>query len=75
MQLPLVDNWKRLARKAWSIRLNLLCTVVCAADVAVQYIAPKDPSVGFTVFVGLLSLAAGVARLVPQPKMHEDKDA
>lgn len=70
----LIKDWKLLVRKAWSFRLNLIGLAVCAADVAVQYVAPTRPSVGFTLLVAGLNLAAGVARLMQQPKLTEARD-
>lgn len=73
--MKLVDDWKRIARKAWSFRLALLTSALSAAE----FIVPLLPD-SAAEFIGrgkfaacafLVSLGAGIARLVYQPKMRK----
>lgn len=71
--MKLLSDWKRILRKAWSVRLALLSSVLSASEFAMQYLAPEHASGAFALTAGVVSLAAAVARLVAQPKLwkHE----
>ncbi len=75
MQKPtLIPGAKRVARKAWSVRLAVLSAMLTAADVALPYMAPEHPSKAFAVAAGLVALGAALARLVAQPKLWGDRN-
>jgi hypothetical protein len=72
--MTLIDNWQHIAAKAWSSRLAWLATFLSALEVALPVIQALIPEskVPQGVFAGLalfVSAAAGVARLVQQPKL------
>lgn len=69
--MKLVDNWKRILRHAWSLRLNLLVILTSGADAAGAYIA--DGKIGASLGVFALSVAASGARLVAQEKVSADE--
>lgn len=65
--MKLIPDWRLVLRKAWSVKFSLLATVLSAAEAGVQYWLTGTPpmlAIGATV----LSLGAGLARLVAQPK-------
>lgn len=73
--MHLVDDWRRLLRRAWSVRLIGLSIVLSAAEVGVQAAIALGakvpiPAGSFAVLAGLVSAAAGLARFVAQPKMR-----
>lgn len=70
-RLPLLPNWRRLARRAWSIRLALLASALYAVDVGVSLYASAKPSPALAALAGLCSLAAAVARLIPQKGLRD----
>ena len=66
-----IDNWKAVAKKAWSMRLIALSAILSAAEVALPYF---DFGMRPGMFAGLalaVSLAAAIARLVAQPEVHK----
>lgn len=72
--MKLLPNWKRVMRRAWSVRFSLLATALSAAEAGVQYWLTGTPpplAIGAT----LLSLSAGVARVVAQPRTMGSDDA
>lgn len=69
--MNLIDDWKAVAVKAWSMRLVLLSAVLSAAEVAIPYLDDTLPRGRFAVLAGLVSLAAGIARVVAQPEMRK----
>lgn len=64
----LIDEWRTLAPKLWSIRLSVVAAVLGAAEVAVPYLAPAVPSGRFATLAALVSLGAALSRIVAQPK-------
>ncbi|MBX3580116.1 MAG: hypothetical protein KF723_23175 [Rhizobiaceae bacterium] len=66
--MRLVDNWRRVAARAWSVRLIAAATVLSGIEAAAPYAIDgmvPDPRARAAA-IGLLTLAAGVARLVAQ---------
>lgn len=68
----LIDDWKHVVRKAWSVRLALLAALLGAAEVGVQMFAAVRPTPWLAMASALCSLAASVARIVAQPRMRHD---
>lgn len=65
--MHLIDDWRTVLRRAWSVRFALLGAALTAAEAGVQYYLTGTPpllAIGATV----LTLAAGVARVVAQPR-------
>lgn len=63
-----VQNWPRVLRKAWSVRLAILSAGLSAVEFAMPFLAPERPSGWFAGAAVLVSLAAAGARLVAQPR-------
>jgi hypothetical protein len=69
MTMPLlIDDASKLWHRLWSVRLSLAAAGLGALSEALPYIAPEHASLHFAGLTGAVSLAAGVARLVAQPK-------
>lgn len=69
MRFHLVDDWHRIARKAWSVKFALLAGVLSAIEVVVTLLTPQNPTPWFAAGAALLCLAAAVARITAQPGM------
>jgi len=65
-----VGNWLTLVKHAWSVRFSLLATILGAIEIAVQLWAPGQGGKA-AALAAIASLAAGVSRIVAQPKMHQ----
>lgn len=70
----IVDEWRKIAARAWSIRLAILSTIFTGVDVAIGYLAPAHPSRTFAVLAGFASAAAVAARLIQQSNMTKPDD-
>lgn len=70
MMPTFIDNWKTVAKRAWSVRFSIAATVLGAVEVGVQLWAPGQGGKA-AALAALASLAAGVSRIVAQPKMHQ----
>lgn len=69
---PLISDARRVLRRAWSIRLALLAALLSAIEIGLPYVLPEWPPRVAGALAALVSLAAAVARLVAQPRMHDD---
>ena len=70
--MSLVRDWRRVLKRAWSLRLIVLATIFSGLEVAVQFLQddfePLFPKGVFAIIAGLVSIAAFVARLLAQKK-------
>ena len=69
-KLCLLDDWRRVARRAWSFRFSLVAAVFTAAEVIVPLFSDVLPRGLFVLLAFSASIGAAIARLVAQPEMH-----
>ena len=69
-KLYLLDDWRRVARRAWSIRLSIVAAIFTAAEVGVPLFGDVLPRGVFVLLAFSASIGAAIARLVAQPEMH-----
>lgn len=70
-----VADWRRVLRRAWSVRLMIVAAVFSGLEVALPLldgVFPLDRGV-FAALSGLATAGAFAARLVAQPSIHDDK--
>ena len=70
-KLSLLDDWRRVARRAWSIRLSVVAAIFTAAEVVVPLFGDVLPRGVFVLLAFSASIGAAIARLVAQPEMHQ----
>ena len=70
-KLCLLDDWRRVARRAWSIRLSIVAAIFTAAEVVVPLFGDVLPRGVFVMLAFSASIGAAIARLVAQPEMRE----
>ena len=75
-KIGLLDDWRRVLRRAWSIRFSLLAAAFTAAEVVVPLfgdVLPRGPVPrgAFVLLAFAASIGATVARIVAQPEMHQ----
>lgn len=68
--MNLLPDWKRLLRKAWSIRLLVLSGLLSGCEVVLPLFVDTLPRNLFAGLSMLAAIGAGVARVVAQPKME-----
>jgi len=70
----LLDDWRLVLRRAWSIRFSLLAAAFTAAEVVVplfgDVLLDVMPRGAFVLLAFAASIGATVARIVAQPEMH-----
>ncbi len=67
----LLVDWRKVARRAWSIRLSIVAAVFTAAEVVVPLFGDTLPRGLFVALAFVASIGATVARLVAQPEMRQ----
>lgn len=71
--MRLIDDWRWVVSRAWSVRLLLLAAVLSGLEVTIQVIvafsiAPPIPPGLFSVLSGLVTVGALIARFVAQAR-------
>ncbi len=69
-KIVLLEDWRKIARRAWSIRLSIVAAVVTAAEVVVPLFGDVLPRGAFVLLAFIASIGAAVARLVAQPEVR-----
>jgi len=68
--MKLIDNWKRVLRYGWSIRLIVLAGLLQGLDMALPYFDSTVPKGWFGIVSLIVTAAAFITRIVAQPKVH-----
>lgn len=76
--MHLVSDWRRVLKRAWSIRLMILAGILSGIEVVLSLPDIADrldwPQGIFAALSGLTTAAAFVARLVAQGNVNETDD-
>lgn len=68
--MTLLPDWKRLLRKTWSIRLVILSAILSGFELILPLFVDTIPRNLFAALSMCSAIAAGIARVVAQPKME-----
>lgn len=73
--MRLVQDWKRVLQRAWSVRLMLIAAVLSGLEVAMPYLDGyvDIPPRLFALLSGLTVAAAFIARIVAQRNIPDGK--
>ncbi len=71
--MKLVSNWRRVLRKSWAIRLSIVSCLLSTAELVLQLLTPQMPSGRFIAAAAVVSLLAGIARVIEQRSLHDGK--
>lgn len=66
----LIPDWKRILRRAWSLRLMALSGLLSGCEVILPLFVDTLPRNVFAALAMLAAIGAGVARVVAQPAME-----
>ncbi len=67
--MGLVNDWKTIFRKAWSIRLALIAAAFSGAEVVLPLLGDNLPRGIFAGLSFVVAIGATVSRIVAQPRM------
>jgi hypothetical protein len=74
--MQLIEDWKAVLQKAWSVKFNVLAALLGGAEVAVAIIEPEGvPRGAFAALAAFVSMAATVARILAQQELAKAPDA
>ena len=71
--MRLIEDWKRVLRYAWSIRFIVIAALLSGIELVLPMFNDALPRGLFAVLTLVVTVAAAVARLIPQPKMRGEK--
>jgi hypothetical protein len=72
MNMQLVEDWKTILQKAWSVKFSVASALLGGLEVAVQLVEPAAVPKGvFAGFAALVSMLAVGARVMAQQEMHD----
>lgn len=71
--MRLAQDWRRIAKKAWSFRLALLAGALGGVEIALPLFSESFPKHVFLGLSVMTTVGAAVARIVAQPKMQNEK--
>lgn len=69
--MRLIEDWKRVLRYGWSIRLIVLAALLSGVEIVLPMFSDVIPRNTFALLSFLTTIAACIARVVAQPKMRE----
>lgn len=64
--MKMIPEWRRIIKRAWSIRLMLIAGLLSGLEVALPFFADSMPRGVFAAASGVTVMAAFVARLIAQ---------
>lgn len=70
--MKLVDDFRGVLRRAWSVRLALVSAVLSAAEVLLGLVMPDHPPLWLAGLASAVALAAALARIVAQPALRSE---
>ena len=70
MKWRAIPDWRRVLRRAWSVRLMLLAALLEGAATVLPLFTPLEAPVWWGGVVFVVVVAACAARFVKQPGMH-----
>lgn len=70
--VSLVDDWRQIIHKAWSIRFIALSVILSGIEVILPLYVDSIPRNLFAALSMLAAGAAGIARIIAQPKMDQE---
>lgn len=71
--MTLIPDWRKVLRKAWSVRLALLAAALGGVEIALPLFSDAVPRHVFLGLSVLVTMGAAVARIVAQPKMRGER--
>ena len=71
--MKFIDDFHTVWRKAWSVRLLLLASVLAGCEAILPIFQPEQPSPWWSVLTFAVVAGALWARFIAQSGMHEDK--
>jgi len=76
MKFELIEDWRAVMTRAWSMKFSILAAILGGLEVGVQLVQPAGvPNGAFAGIASVVSLAAGISRLIAQTELSGGTDA
>ena len=69
----LIPNWRKVLRKAWSVRLMIVAALMSGIEIALPFFSDKFPRGVFAALSFVVVAGAFVARFVAQKELSGDQ--
>jgi len=70
MKLELIEDWRAVLTRAWSMKFSILAAILGGLEVGVQFVQPAGiPNGVFAGIASVVSMSAAIARLVAQREL------
>lgn len=70
--MTLVDNWKAILTKAWSVRFNVFAILLSAVEALLPLFETEIPRGTFAMLAAIVTAASMTARVIAQKELHDD---
>lgn len=74
MTLIPVDEWKKVAKRSWSVRFAVLSVLLTGFDFIMPFLLPDHPTRILQVFAACAAMASAGARLILQRNLTSGND-
>lgn len=68
--MKLIDDWKLIAKKAWSARLMYVAAILSGIEAVLPFLADQFPRGLFAILSFVVVVAALISRFILQEKLH-----
>ena len=68
--MTMIDDWRVVAKKAWSMRLILACAALSGMEAALPMLSGWMPSGVLAGLSCVAAIPAGIARVIMQKELH-----
>jgi len=72
MKFELVEDWKSVLKKAWSIKLAAIAGFFATAEAVLPLFTDVVPPKTMALMAALAAAGSAITRIFYQPKMHDD---
>ena len=69
----LIKNWRKVARKAWSVRLMYAASILTGCEAVLPLVSDKVPQGTFALLTFVVVMAALFTRFLVQQELHDDQ--
>ena len=67
----LIPNWRKVARKAWSVRLMYAASILTACEAVLPLVSDSVPKGMFALLTFVVVMGALLSRFLVQKELHE----
>ena len=70
--MTLIANWRKVAKKAWSVRLMYAASILTGCEAVLPLVSGAVPQGAFALITFVVVMGALLARFLVQKELHDD---